>query len=271
MKKDREYLLTTHCQVNYACDSPWARETPYEAYQAQWLATSYGDKYLALLEKNALDHRQIVEIIEDETGNRIAFFRASFDEDKELGYTFYNIEEIYVEEPYRRRGIAAQLLLYAEEAAKKNRATVLRSGTGCVNSASRALHEKMGFSAYRVEYEKKIYKDATKEEGLRRAYGKLVRDNIPDIIRAQGETPIISILAQDTYLESLHGKLREEVEEYLEEGDLSEICDILEVLHAILKARDIPFESVEAMRKEKAMRNGAFDKRIFLKAVEPNS
>ena len=40
-------------------------------------------------------------------------------------------------------------------------------------------------------------------------YNKLVRDQIPDMIRAQGETPVIRILDTDEYLQHLETKLDE--------------------------------------------------------------
>ena len=36
-------------------------------------------------------------------------------------------------------------------------------------------------------------------------YNKLVRDRIPDMIRAQGENPNIRILDQEEYLQKMHG------------------------------------------------------------------
>ena len=62
-----------------------------------------------------------------------------------------------------------------------------------------------------------------------RVYNKLVRDNIPDIIRQQGETPVIRTLEDGEFLRCLEGKLREEVEEFLAEKNLNELGDILEV------------------------------------------
>lgn len=46
-----------------------------------------------------------------------------------------------------------------------------------------------------------------------RPYHKLVRDNIPAIIRQQGETPITRTLDSQEYARCLEEKLREEVEE----------------------------------------------------------
>lgn len=66
-----------------------------------------------------------------------------------------------------------------------------------------------------------------------RVYNKLVRDNIPDIIRESGETPVIRTLEDEEFRECLGCKLREEVEEFLEESSLDELSDILEVLEAL--------------------------------------
>ena len=77
-------------------------------------------------------------------------------EDKESGFSFADIQDIYVDEKYREKGIATELIKYAKEAAKRNGADVIRSGTGCENSASIKLHEKLGFYTYRYEFEKKL-------------------------------------------------------------------------------------------------------------------
>ena len=93
---------------------------------------------------------------------------------------------------------------------------------------------------------------------------KLVRDNIPSIIRANGETPYTRILSDEEYLVALDEKLQEEVAEYLEANDLTEIADILEVLRAIAVARGLAFEQIEVIRKEKLDKRGGFEKHISL-------
>ena len=93
---------------------------------------------------------------------------------------------------------------------------------------------------------------------------KLVRDNIPEIIRSNGETPTTRTLSDDEYLIALDDKLREEVAEYLEANDLAEVADILEVLRAILVARGSDYKQIESIRKEKLDKRGGFKKHIFL-------
>jgi len=101
-----------------------------------------------------------------------------------------------------------------------------------------------------------------------RVYEKLVRDNIPRIIEAQGEAPVIRVLDDEEYIRLLDVKLREEMEEYLEDGSMEEMADLIEVARAIVAARGFTWEEVEEIRKAKAERNGAFEKRIFLIGVE---
>lgn len=45
---------------------------------------------------------------------------------------------------------------------------------------------------------------------MERIYTKLVRDNIPSIIKAKGETPVTKILNDDAYKIELEKKLNEE-------------------------------------------------------------
>ena len=51
-------------------------------------------------------------------------------------------------------------------------------------------------------------------------YNKLVRDNIPDIIKKNGATPIIRILDDEEYFKELNRKLKEELNEYLDGNDI---------------------------------------------------
>ena len=100
-----------------------------------------------------------------------------------------------------------------------------------------------------------------------RVYNKLVRDNIPDIIRQQGETPVIRTLEDGEFLRCLEGKLREEVEEFLAEKTLNELGDILEVLEAVAHLQGWTDGEIRRAKEEKAQRNGAFRERVFLEKV----
>lgn len=99
-------------------------------------------------------------------------------------------------------------------------------------------------------------------------YNKLIRDNIPEIIRENGQTAYISTLDDARYLEELRKKLGEEVGEFLESGEIEELADILEVIEALAAAKGSTLDDVMNIKREKARRNGAFNKRLFLEKVE---
>lgn len=97
---------------------------------------------------------------------------------------------------------------------------------------------------------------------------KLVRDKIPEIIVKSGKIPEYEFIEDEKVFENLlNEKLMEEVKEYLASGDVEEICDILEVLYAIMDIKKWDMKYIEDKKKEKVRRNGAFAERILLKAV----
>lgn len=101
-----------------------------------------------------------------------------------------------------------------------------------------------------------------------KTYNKLVRDNIPEIIKNNGEQPITEVLNETRYLEELHKKLFEEATEFVEEDSIEELADLMEVIYAIARLRNINLDEVEQIRKQKAHKRGGFEKRIFLKSVK---
>ncbi len=102
-------------------------------------------------------------------------------------------------------------------------------------------------------------------------YKKLVRDRIPEIIRKRGARCETRTLTETEYGAALRTKLTEEVSEYLESGELSELADIYEVIRALTKLSGHDGAALEAARTEKERERGAFAERIFLVSVsEPD-
>ena len=101
-----------------------------------------------------------------------------------------------------------------------------------------------------------------------RVYNKLVRDNIPEIIKNQGETPLISVLDDDSYNAELRKKLNEEVAEYLESEEIEELADIIEVIEALANHKGSTLEGLLEIKEKKAKKNGKFKKKLFLEKVE---
>ena len=97
---------------------------------------------------------------------------------------------------------------------------------------------------------------------------KLVRDNIPALIESDGRTPVYQCIEdKEEYVRLLKCKLQEEVAEFLESDEVVELCDVVEVVHALIKAQGMLLEEFERLRLEKASVNGGFDKRIFLNDI----
>lgn len=91
---------------------------------------------------------------------------------------------------------------------------------------------------------------------------KLIRDNVPDIIRAQGGNPSYHVASSDEYWEALLAKFKEEVDEFLDNPNEAEFSDILEVIDEIVKLKG--GDRIAWMREEKRKRKGAFSKRLIL-------
>ncbi len=100
------------------------------------------------------------------------------------------------------------------------------------------------------------------------SYGKLVRDKIIDIIERNGEKPIYHTLSDEEYLSELHKKLFEEANEFVEEYNPEELADLLEVVYAIAKHKNIDLTEVERIRQNKRAKRGGFDNKIYLESVE---
>jgi predicted house-cleaning noncanonical NTP pyrophosphatase (MazG superfamily) len=95
-------------------------------------------------------------------------------------------------------------------------------------------------------------------------YNKLIRDNIPEIIKDKGGIPITHIADDAEYWVKLKEKLQEEVGEFLRDENKKELADILEVLDAIITYKELTKEDVEDVKVQKVKERGAFTKRIIL-------
>jgi predicted house-cleaning noncanonical NTP pyrophosphatase (MazG superfamily) len=106
---------------------------------------------------------------------------------------------------------------------------------------------------------------------MRVAYHKLVRDQIPAVIAADGGQPVTRVLDHAGYKAALRVKLLKEAHEAqaAPDGQLaSELADVLEVLKALAAAHDMDWEDVVSEARRKRAERGGFDDRIFLEYVE---
>lgn len=103
-------------------------------------------------------------------------------------------------------------------------------------------------------------------------YNKLVRDNILEIIKAEGLNYNARILTPNELLVEIKEKMIEEAHEFKEAVEkkeaVEELADILELIHASLGAYGVDFEELEGIRQKKKEKRGGFEKAIYLIDVE---
>lgn len=95
-------------------------------------------------------------------------------------------------------------------------------------------------------------------------YNKLVRDSIPDHIRAKGQSVSFHVADDQEYKEKLFAKLLEEANELIAEPNQEEIADVLEVLEAIIELGGYNWEEIKRIKEKKKQERGGFIKRIIL-------
>lgn len=99
-------------------------------------------------------------------------------------------------------------------------------------------------------------------------FNKLVRDNIPDIIKSNNEIAEIRILSDDEYKNELNRKLLEEANEVIstktDDEIKEELADLYEVILAKLKLIDSDIKEIEKIAINKRNKRGGFEQKIFL-------
>jgi predicted house-cleaning noncanonical NTP pyrophosphatase (MazG superfamily) len=98
-------------------------------------------------------------------------------------------------------------------------------------------------------------------------YDKLVRDKIPEIIKDDGNIPIVETLNDEEYRGFLVKKLFEECGEFAKDRNIGELADIMEVVDALAVSLSSSMEAVVKVKKEKREKRGGFEKRIKLVKV----
>ena len=102
-------------------------------------------------------------------------------------------------------------------------------------------------------------------------YDKLVRDNIPEIIKNEGLKCKTRILDDREYEVELRKKLIEEATELYEatniEDKIYELADIYEIIDYILMTNKIDKREIDNARVKKNMKSGGFEDKIFLEYI----
>lgn len=98
-------------------------------------------------------------------------------------------------------------------------------------------------------------------------YNKLVRDSIPEILRAKGKRFQIHVADENEYYTKLMAKLREEVDELLEYPCIEELADVYEVLSELSDKLGYNQQDINEARIKKNHERGAFKKKYILESV----
>jgi len=95
-------------------------------------------------------------------------------------------------------------------------------------------------------------------------YDKLVRDNIPTIIKAGGGKCKFHVANDDEFLLKLVEKIGEEYEEFAENQTVEEFVDLLQILERIAKLKGWSLDDIKKVKNEKRITKGGFEKKIIL-------
>ncbi|NJK34782.1 MAG: nucleoside triphosphate pyrophosphohydrolase [Oscillatoriales cyanobacterium SM2_2_1] len=101
----------------------------------------------------------------------------------------------------------------------------------------------------------------------RKYHNKLVRDRIPEIICQTGRTCEAISFNDSDYMGALLEKLLEECREAVcanEEDLLGELVDLVEVIDAILKFKNIDDNRFKELKEKKRLERGGFERRFNL-------
>ena len=103
---------------------------------------------------------------------------------------------------------------------------------------------------------------------MRKQYNKLVRDNIPDIIRQHGDVYQTEIMSASEFQLALRQKIVEEAQEVLQATTQSELvqelADLYEVVEALLRTNDTTPDALHIEQERRRTARGGFTQRIKL-------
>lgn len=103
-------------------------------------------------------------------------------------------------------------------------------------------------------------------------YNKLIRDKVLDLLIEEKLEYTSKVLDDTEYEMAIKAKFHEEINEFEKaetpEDIVSELADILELIHAAVKLQNTSFEELDVIRLRKKEERGSFEKKLFLIEVK---
>ena len=97
---------------------------------------------------------------------------------------------------------------------------------------------------------------------------KLVRDKVPELLKAKGIDIKVHEANHDEFEIELLEKLREEVLEFKNNKSQEQLADLLEVIEALTSLEGWTKEQIEEVRRLRHEEKGGFSKRLILENTE---
>lgn len=106
---------------------------------------------------------------------------------------------------------------------------------------------------------------------MRRSYNKLVRDNMPRLIKESGRDCSYRIMNDREYFDALLDKVIEEIEEYRTSGNEEEIADVYEVLDCLVQLKEYEPMHIDYLQLIRKEARGSYKDRVLLIDVDDKS
>lgn len=105
-----------------------------------------------------------------------------------------------------------------------------------------------------------------------KVHNKLIRNNVPDIIRKDGAKVVYRTLKRKEFIKELKKKIVEKAQELVEAKKKKEIIDklieIYELVSVLRREMDVREQQFKLLQIQKKKLRGGFDKRLFLIETE---
>ena len=101
-----------------------------------------------------------------------------------------------------------------------------------------------------------------------KTYNKLVRDNIPSIIKENGGSCKFHVAKDIEFKEKLFEKLIEETNEFTKTPTIEEFADVMEVMEHIAILFGFSLVDIKETKKNKKIERGGFRKKIILDSAK---